>query len=179
VLAVRSAGGGLLPGVTCVHRFDDESWIDEATTQAVAENFCRYWAVQDVEQTVALLSENVISVVHLDDSARGMSGVRAGRDAIAEGLYGNLATWHYLKFAWKLTGVKGETARVHIAFDYMHQRTGLRHEGTMRKVLTVLGGSITRIEVHHDAPAIAAYMQLVRAREAELDAGLKAKRPSC
>ncbi len=149
---------------------DHERAARDAETRAVVEAMLTFWAVQDVAQTVAVMADDIVSIVHLDEQARGMSGVRLGRDAVAEGLYGNLATWHYLSFLWQIVKVEAATATVQIAFEYEHQKTGLRHAGTMRKIIQVSNGEVCRVEVYHDTRSVEAYMDLVRAREAEIDA---------
>jgi ketosteroid isomerase-like protein len=130
-----------------------------------------FWAVQDVTETVALLAEDARSIVHMDDKRISMSGEVVGRDAIAEGLYGNLATWHYISFDWAIANVDADTAHVRIVFDYQHQKTGLRLSGTMRMVVTVHDGEIVRVECRHDGPLAAAFLKIVAEREAEMMRG--------
>jgi ketosteroid isomerase-like protein len=142
-----------------------------ASTRAVAETFMRYWAVQDVTETVSILADDAVSVVYLDEKRVSMSGEIIGRDTIAEGLYGNLATWHYRAFDWNIASVDGDTARVHITFDYLHQKTGLPYAGTMRMVLTVRDDAIARVECHHDGPRAAAFFKLLTEREAAMARG--------
>ena len=126
----------------------------------------RFWAAQDVAQTVLLLAEDADSAVYLDASAVSMSGDIKGRDVIAQGLYGNLATWHYLSFDWDIASVEADTGRVQVRFEYQHQTTALRYAGTMRMVVVVTDGFISRVECHHDGPRVAAFMQLVAEAEA-------------
>ncbi len=147
---------------------DHDRQLQETITRDVVTAFMQFWAVQDVTETVALLTPDVYSVVYLDQSAGGMSGEKRGRDTIAEGLYGNLATWHYLRFDWTLAGVDARTGRVQVAFEYQHQMTDLRYAGTMRMIFGVTDGMISRVECHHDGPRIVAFMKLVAEAEAQL-----------
>jgi ketosteroid isomerase-like protein len=140
-------------------------------TRAIVEQFMGYWAVQDVTETVALLADDAVSVVYLDDARIAMSGEIVGRDAITEGLYGNLATWHYRTFDWAISGVDGDTARVHITFDYLHQKTEIAFAGTMRMVITVHDDQIVRVECFNDGPRATAYMTLIAEREAAIARG--------
>ena len=117
--------------------FDHDRQAQEAVTRDVVTAFMQFWAAQDVTETVSLLTPDVVSVVYLDPSAGGMSGRKTGRDTIAEGLYGNLATWHYLQFDWKVTSVEHNTGRAQVTFEYQHQKTGLRYAGSMRMILVV------------------------------------------
>jgi ketosteroid isomerase-like protein len=141
---------------------------DRATTRAVAETFMSFWAVQDVTETVAMLADDAVSMVHLDNVHVSMSGEIVGRDTIAERLYGELAMWHYLKFEWAIANVHGDEARVRIAFHYQHQKTALHYAGSMRMVLTIRDSEIVRVECHHDGPRAAAFLKLISEREAEL-----------
>jgi ketosteroid isomerase-like protein len=150
---------------------DDPDRNALASTRVIAETFMQYWAAQDVSETVSLLADDAISVVYLDEKRISMSGEIVGRDAIAEGLYGNLATWHYRAFDWTISSIDGETARVHIKFDYLHQTTNLPYTGTMRMLLTVRDDEITRVECLHDAPRITAFLKLLSEREAEMARG--------
>jgi ketosteroid isomerase-like protein len=150
---------------------DEPDRNDLASTRAVAETFMKYWAVQDVTETVSMLADDAVSIVYIDEKRISMSGKIVGRDAIAEGLYGNLSTWHYRAFNWSIANVDGDTARVHITFDYLHQKTNLPYSGTMRMVLTVRDGAITRVECHHDDARAAAFFKLLSEREQALARG--------
>jgi ketosteroid isomerase-like protein len=142
-----------------------------ASTRAVAETFMSYWAVQDVTETVSMLANDAVSVVYLDEKRVSMSGEIIGRDAIAEGLYGNLAMWHYRAFDWVIASVDANTARVQITFDYLHQKTGLPYASSMRMVLTVRDEAITRVECYHDGPRAAAFFKLLTECEAAMTRG--------
>ena len=148
--------------------FDHDRQIQETITRDVVTAFMALWAAQDVTETVALLTPDVVSFVYLDKSAGGMSGQKTGRDSVAEGLYGNLATWHYLQFDWTVVGVEHNTGRAQVTFEYQHQKTDLRYAGTMRMIFVVTDGMICRVECHHDEPRIVAFMKLVAEAEARL-----------
>jgi ketosteroid isomerase-like protein len=152
----------------CVQPFDHDRQYQETITHDVVATFLQFWEVQDVAETVALLTPDIYSVVYLDLSAGGMSGEKIGRDAVAEGLYNNLATWHYLKFDWKIIGVAHNTVRAQVDFEYLHQKTKLSYAGSMRMVFVVTDGMISRVECHHDGPRIVAFMKLVAEREAQM-----------
>jgi hypothetical protein len=136
--------------------------------RAVAVLFMGFWGVQDVTETVAMLTDDATSIVYFNDERIAMSGEIVGRDAIAEGLYGNLATWHYRTFDWAIANVDVNTARVHITFDYLHQKTGLPFSGTMRMVLAVRGELISRVEVYIDGPRARAFLKLIAERELKM-----------
>ena len=143
----------------------DDHDVNSATTRAVTEKLMAYWSVQDVEQVVALHAEDAVSVVHLDHPEVPMSGETLGREAIAAGLYGNLATWFYLSFVPTIMRVDGDKATVQVQFEYQHQRTGLRLASTMRWVVIVTDELVRRVDCYHDSARVAAFMRLLRAHE--------------
>lgn len=138
-------------------------------TRELVSLFMRYWAVQDVQKSVLLMADDVLSVVHFDHSEVGMSGEIKGRDDVAKGLYANLATWFYRTFEWEIAAVAGDTCRVQVNFEYQHQKTSLRHEGTMRMIMVVADGFISRVDCHHDGPRVRAFFNLVAAATAKLE----------
>ena len=135
----------------------------EAITRAVLEKFIAYWSVQDVTQTVALLAEDAVSQVYFNHPEVGMAGEKRGQTEIAEGLYENQAIWVYLQFEPVIVGIDDDTGRIQIQFEYEHQKTHLRYAGTMRMVLRVRDGLISRIDCYHDGERVAAFMELLRA----------------
>ncbi len=148
--------------------FEHDRQVQETITRDVVMAFMQFWAAQDVAETTALLAPDCFSVVYLDESAGGMAGKKSGRVEIADGLYSNLATWHYLQFDWTVIGVEHNTGRAQVAFEYQHQKTHLRYAGTMRMIFVVTDGMISRVECHHDEPRIVSFMKLVAEAEARL-----------
>ena len=134
----------------------------EAATRAVVEKFVKYWGVQDIAQTVALHADDAVSKVHFDHSEVGMSGEVCGREKIAEGLYANLAMWHYLRFEPTIMSFEGDTGRIHIDFEYQHAQTKLLFASTQRMIVVVKDGLLTRIDSYHDVEKVAAFMRMLR-----------------
>jgi ketosteroid isomerase-like protein len=152
----------------CVQPFEHDRQVQQAITRDVVTAFMQFWAAQDVAETVALLAPDCYSVVYLDKAAGGMAGDKTGQEDIAEGLYNNLATWHYLQFDWTVIGVENNTGRAQVSFEYQHQKTNLRYAGSMRMIFVVTDGLISRVECHHDEPRIVAFMKMVAEAEARL-----------
>ena len=48
--------------------------------------------------------------------------------------------------------------------EYEHIKTGLHLSGTMRMVIVVTNGLITRVDCYHDGERISAFMRMLRAR---------------
>jgi hypothetical protein len=134
----------------------------EAATRSVVEAFVKYWGVQDIERTVELHAEDAVSRVHFNHPEVGMSGEVRGREKIAEGLYENLAQWHYLSFEPTIMSIEGDTARVHIAFEYEHAKTSTRIASTQRMVVVVKNGLLSQVDSYYDVEKVAAFMRLLR-----------------
>ncbi len=135
-----------------------------AETRTVVERFVSFWSVQDVAQTAALFAEDAYSEVHFDHPEVGMAGPIQGREKISEGLYRNLAEWHYITFDADIVSIEDDTGRVQINFEYEHIKSHLRISSTMRMVIVVADGLISRLDCYHDGERIAAFMRLLRAR---------------
>jgi ketosteroid isomerase-like protein len=134
-------------------------------TRAVVERFVAFWSAQDVERTSSLFAEDAFSEVHFNHPEVGMAGPIHGREKITEGLYRNLAEWHYITFDAGIVAIEGDTGKVQVVFEYEHVKTHLRLSSTMRMVLVVTRGMISRVDCYHDGERIAAFMRLLRARE--------------
>jgi hypothetical protein len=57
-------------------------------------------------------------------------------------------------------------SRMH--YHYVHRRSGLEIDGTMRNNCCMLGGHIVRYQVVHDTARMAAFMELARHSSAEV-----------
>lgn len=140
-----------------------------SSTRDIVDQFVGYWSAQDVVSTSALFSSDAYSEVHLGHAEVGMSGPILGREAITAGLYQNLAQWHYIVFDATVVAIEGDTGRVQVNFEYEHIATGLRLNGTMRMVIVVTDGQISRVDCFHDTERVSAFMRMLRAQEAEQD----------
>lgn len=138
-------------------------------TRAVVERFVAFWSVQDVERTAALFADDAFSEVHFNHTEVGMSGPIRGREKITEGLYRNLAEWHYLTFDADIVAIEGNTGKVQVNFEYEHIKTRLRLSSTMRMVIVVTDGLITRVDCYHDGERVAAFMRLLRAHDNDVN----------
>jgi ketosteroid isomerase-like protein len=149
----------------------DDDGVPLATARELVERFLELWATQDVPETLALFTEDAVSIVHLTEGNVSASGTKIGREQISEALYGNLAVWYYKVFRPTNVVVDGNVGRVQVAFEYVHLETREIFASTMRIVITTWAGRICRIEFFHDAPRVAAFMTFLDERRQQLKSG--------
>ncbi|MBN9280598.1 MAG: nuclear transport factor 2 family protein [Hyphomicrobium sp.] len=128
--------------------------------------FFEYWKAQDVDMALSLAAEDVVYNLYLSNSAVPHGGETRGRERCREVLYAVLADFDYLHYAPTIVGEDGDVVRAQVEFRYHHRRTGGLLAGTKRMVFAVEDGLITRVDEHHDAGLVEAFMRLTQQREA-------------
>jgi hypothetical protein len=139
--------------------------IDE---RLVIEAMCAMWAAGDLEGVLSGFSRDVTFGVCGPASASSFLKEGRGRDLLGRRLGDLSAEFDVLRFR-PLQIVRDEGAWLHcrVDYQYLHRPTGMDIDGTMRNNCCLIGGRIVRYEVIHDAPRMAAFLDLVRLKTAK------------
>jgi ketosteroid isomerase-like protein len=139
-------------------RKDGASMLD---TRSVVDLFFQYWCVQDVENTMALTSDDVVYQLNISETALAFGGTTRGREAVRDAFYTMLAGWNYLVTDVTHLVVDGPTAKARIRFRYHHIKSDTIIDGTFTFVIEVADGLITRVDAIHDKERIEAFLRLM------------------
>lgn len=134
--------------------------------QTLIETTLKFWAVQDVEQTLGMLSDDVVYQIYNVATAAPFAGATRGKDALRTRLYDILAAFDYLHYEPILLDVRDGVARVQTCFVLRHRASREQLSGSKRFVCTINDGAIARIDEYHDAALFSAFMGLTRSRPA-------------
>ena len=135
-----------------------------AQDRAVIESVFAYWSAQDVEQTVSLLSEDVVYQLYVCRSAHPFGGEWVGREAVRTLLFDLLAEFDYLAYEPTILEVHDGVARVHSRYHIRHRASGEDLSGSKRLICTLQNGLVTRIHEYEDAPMVEAFIRLTNWR---------------
>lgn len=135
--------------------------------RSVVESLIACWATQDVEMTMAHISEEAVYSLYLSEETVPFGGVSQGKEHIRATLYMMLAEFDYLRFDREIVGVEGDVVKVQTQFKFHHRRTGGNLEGSMRTVFTVADGLVVRCDEYLDEGLVETFMRLTRQREAD------------
>jgi ketosteroid isomerase-like protein len=137
---------------------------DDQRDQAVIKRLLDCWAVQDVEETLACLSDDVIYQLYICKSACSFGGETIGKDAVRAMLFDLLACFAYLDYEPTLLGVRDGVARIQTRYVLHHLASGTTLEGSKRFVCTLQGGIVSRVYEYHDRAMFEAFMNLAGGR---------------
>ncbi len=130
-----------------------------------------YWAVQDVEMTLAHMAADIVFVLYLDKEAVPFGGETRGQDALRTVLHDIITDFDFLKYEPRSLDADGDVIRTQVDYVYRHRPTGETLVGSKRLVLTVRDGLIARMDEYHDAALVESFMRLARWRSANVAAG--------
>lgn len=119
-----------------------------------------YFAAGDVDQILALCSDDVVFQLYISQSALPFGGIARGQDAVRDKFFDILAVFDCLAYEPVLLDLHRGVARVQSRFVYHHRASDERLEGTLRLVCTLKNGRILRIEEYHDDAMMKAFMCL-------------------
>lgn len=139
------------------------------SARSTVEAIIACWNTQDVELTMAYISDDAVYALYVSEQTVPFAGVSEGKDAIRSTLYMMLEQFDYLRFDRAIVAVNGDVVRVQTQFKFHHRRTGQNLEGSMRTVFTVRDGLVVRCDEYLDEELLDAFMRLVRHREAVND----------
>ena len=128
----------------------------------VVEELVRFWSVQDVESSVALMRDDCVWVLNISETALPFGGETCGKDKIAEGFYAILADWDYISYVPTILAIKDGKARLQVQHVYRFRRTGEDLAGSFRINIEVVDGLVSRIEEYHDAAMVETFMRLAQ-----------------
>jgi ketosteroid isomerase-like protein len=128
----------------------------------LVEDLIRFWTVQDVEQTLALMSDDVVYRHFVSPTATPFGGETRGQSEMRRVLYGILAQLDYIVYQPTLLDVADGIARVHVHFTFLHRATGEELTGSKRMILRLAGGKVVAIDEHNDAGMVEAFYRLVQ-----------------
>lgn len=133
---------------------------DHSRDRAVMAAVLDYWSAQDVEQTVALMADDIVYQLYVCNSAHPFGGEWIGRDAVRTLLFDLLAAFDYLAYDPVILDVQDGVARIQSSYRLRHRATGEDLSGSKRLVCTLHGGLVTRIHEYEDAPKFQAFLRL-------------------
>jgi ketosteroid isomerase-like protein len=134
----------------------------------VIEAMCASWAVGDLDG----LMQGFIGDVQFSVGGLGgaVSFLRSGQGkAILRGRLGLLLSEIEIVRFQPMQIVREDGAWLHtrVHYHYVHRRSGLDIDGTMRNNCCMRGGRIVRYQVVHDTARMAAFVELARRSIAE------------
>lgn len=118
------------------------------------------WQAQDIEQTIALMRDDVVFRLNRETGdgrfaaeIAGKSNVRALMEYMAE-------KWEYLAYDQQLLSVDGTVARVQTTYEFLHRASQLRLGGSKRMIVRFRDGLVAEIDQLEDAQRIEAFLRL-------------------
>lgn len=139
--------------------------IDE---RLVIEAMCAMWAAGDLEAVLRGFSRDVTFGVCGPGGASSFMKQGRGRDLLRRRLGGLTAEFDVVRFRpLQIVRDDGPWLHCRVDYQYLHRATGMDIDGTMRHNCCMVGGRIVRYEIIHDAPRMAAFLDLVRMKMAE------------
>lgn len=137
--------------------------VDEATlaTEAVVRKALEAYRDADYEGFFALLADDVVYTLYLDEEVLPFAGVARGKAEMRARLEHMHRAFEYV--LWRPLSVfpRGEIATNQIEFMLRHRDSGEMVTGRCRFVTHVVGGLVVKVDEHHDAERIQAFVRLV------------------
>ncbi len=131
------------------------------TTQEVVRDALAAYASRDLEGFFAPIADDVVYTLYLDEEVVPFAGQAHGKIELRARIEAMHAVFEYV--LWRPLHVRtlGETATNQIEFILKHRATGESVSGRCRFVTQVVNGKVVRIQEHHDAERIQAFMRLI------------------
>ena len=128
---------------------------------SVIRRFSQAWAAGDIDATMALIAENAVYTLHLDEDAYPFAGETRGKPAIRAALEQMRAAFDYTLYRPFPAVVDGNRVRHQVEFMYRHRATDEELTGRYRLVWTVDDGLSTSCQEYHDRARIEAFARLI------------------
>lgn len=128
-------------------------------TRDIIEEILAMWCAQDVERTIACLSEDAVYQLYISEDALPYGGQTRGRDAIRTMFFTMLADWDYLDTTVTNMTIQGSSAHAQVTFLYRHRKSGGMFDGSLRFVFAVEDGFVSRIDEYHDQARFEAFLK--------------------
>ena len=120
------------------------------------------WQVQDVQRTLALLSDDIMFVVNHDERASADVGVTRGKAAIAALMTHVTTDFDYAGYDQSLLSLIDGVARIRTRYRIVHRTTGYDLAATKLMIVHLRDGLAVKVEQIEDAAMVAAFMKLAR-----------------
>jgi ketosteroid isomerase-like protein len=132
--------------------------------RAVIEDVLRFWCVQDVEQTLAYFSDDVVYQLYMCRSATPFGGEVIGIDAVRDLLFDILADFDYVAYVPTVLSVHNGVARIQTSYVLQHRASGEELSGSKRFICTLQDHQISRVFEYHDVALIEAFLRQATGR---------------
>ncbi|MBX9926580.1 MAG: nuclear transport factor 2 family protein [Hyphomicrobiaceae bacterium] len=120
------------------------------------------WKVQDVQQTLAFLSDDIVFVVNHDEVASTDMGVTRGKAAVAALMTHMTTDFEYAEYDQSLLSLIDGVARIRTRYRIVHRTTGYDLAASKLMIVHLLDGLAAKVEQIEDAAMVAAFMKLAR-----------------
>jgi ketosteroid isomerase-like protein len=127
--------------------------------RAVIEAVLRFWSVQDVEQTLACFSDDIVYQLYMCRSATPFGGEVIGIDDVRDLLFDILADFDYVRYEPTVLSVHDGVARIQTAYVLRHRASGEELGGSKRFICTLQNQRITRVFEYHDVALVEAFLR--------------------
>jgi ketosteroid isomerase-like protein len=128
---------------------------------ATALRAMRTYASGDHDAFMALLPDDVVYALYLDEAQVPFAGETRGKALMRERIDEMHRAFEYVLFRPFGVRVEGNVSHNQVEFMYRHRVSGEMLNGRFRLVVRFEGNIIRRIEEYHDAERVNAFMRLV------------------
>jgi ketosteroid isomerase-like protein len=149
--------------------------LEHGATFELVKRALACWRFQDVEQTLAVCSEDILYRLYICPSALPSGGEARGKEAVRSLLHDFLGQFGYVSYVPTVLSLTDGIARIQTRFVLRHRASAEELAGSKRFVCTFEGGQITRIVEYHDAALFTAFTTFGQWRAERQAAGAPAR----
>ncbi len=131
------------------------------TTEDVVRDALSAYASGDFEGFFARIHDDVVYTLYLDEEVVPFAGEARGKPELKARIAAMHAIFEYVLWRPMHVRTQGEIGINQIEFMLKHRATGESVAGRCRFVTHVVSGKVVRIQEHHDAERIQAFMRLI------------------
>ena len=138
-----------------------EADVTVPSTEAVVRRALNAYETGDFDGFFELLAEDVVYTLYLDEEVVPFAGVAQGKAQLRPRIEHMHRIFEYVLWRPLVVFTNGDTATNQIEFMLRHRATEEMVTGRCRFVTQVVDGLVVRVDEHHDAERIQAFMRLI------------------
>lgn len=131
------------------------------TAEEIVRSCARAWAVQDLEGTLAYMSEDCVYNLHLPPDLFAFAGRHEGKSAVRRALGGILESFTVIAFALDWVQVRDDAVHSQSVYFFRHKASGQELDGRFRLVWRICDGLIVHIDEYHDVARLRAFIDMI------------------
>lgn len=135
--------------------------------QSIVEGLYASWKARDLTQVHALLSDDMVFVLHIPADVAPFGGEMRGKAAVTAALQGLLDTYDFVAYEPQSVSANGAQVNAEVRFRYRHKVTGELIDSRLRHSWVVEAAKIKRLDEWHDLPTVKTFFARVALRVAD------------